>query len=163
MSKFDKHQKQDKEWEDAQQTTYLTDKELEYFRQLLLKKRAQALENIERFSNILGEELETASSEYSYHIADAGTDAMEREMAYLIISREKKYIGYIDQALKRIDDRTYGICKITGKPIPKERLEVVPTTEVSVEGKLQASELRRIKLEGDVEPTKPWPKKEQED
>ena len=58
-------------------------------------------------------------------------------MLYLMISRQQKYIGYLDRALKRIDLKTYGICKITGKPIPKERLDAVPHTETTVEAKIE--------------------------
>lgn len=116
--------------------TYLTDEELEYFRQLILKKRTQALEEIEDMNSRLKDAQEQTEG-YTYHMADSGTDAMEREMLYLMISRQQKYIGYLDRALKRIDLKTYGICKLTGKPIPKERLDAVPHTETTVEAKIE--------------------------
>jgi DnaK suppressor protein len=64
-----------------------------------------------------------------------GTDSMEREKLSLMIAREKKYKEYLERALDRIADKTYGICKVTGKAIPKERLEAVPHTEISIEAK----------------------------
>ncbi|MEM9665117.1 MAG: TraR/DksA C4-type zinc finger protein, partial [Bacteroidota bacterium] len=63
--------------------------------------------------------------------------AMEREKLYLMIARQQKYIGYLDRALERVKNGTYGICKVTGKPIAKERLEAVPHTEISIEAKLK--------------------------
>ncbi len=122
--------------QDTPKSTYLTDEELEYFRQLILKKRSEAMEEIEQMSSRLEDAQEQAAG-YTYHMADSGTDAMEREMLYLMISRQKKFIGYLDRALKRVEHKTYGICKISGKPIPKERLEAVPHTETTVEAKMQ--------------------------
>ena len=73
---------------------------------------------------------------YSFHMADAGTDAMDREKLYLMVARQQKYIGYLDRALDRIASGSYGVCKVTGNPISKERLESVPHTEISIEAKL---------------------------
>ncbi|WP_228350354.1 TraR/DksA family transcriptional regulator [Rhodocaloribacter litoris] len=119
--------------------TPFTDEELEYFRQLILKKRQAALEDIERMRAQLADAREQAENDtaYSFHMADAGTDAMEREKLYLMIGRQQKYIGYLDRALERIENKTYGICKVTGKPISKERLEAVPHTEISIAAKLK--------------------------
>ena len=66
-------------------------------------------------------------------------------MLYLMISRQQKFIGYLDRALDRIKNRTYGICKLTGDPIPKERLEAVPHTETTVKAKLDQKKLNRLK------------------
>ena len=120
-------------------TTPFSDKDLEHFRNLLLEKRSSAQEDVERMRSQLEDAREQAENDtaYSFHMADAGTDAMEREKLYLMIARQQKYIGYLDRALERIDNRTYGICKVTGKPISKERLEAVPHTEISIEAKLQ--------------------------
>jgi len=119
--------------------TPFTDEELEYFRQLILKKRAEATEEVERLRKQLEDEQDSvdADTAYSFHMADAGTDAMEREKIYLMIDRQQKYIGYLDRALERIENKTYGICRVTGKPISKERLEAIPHTEISVEAKLK--------------------------
>ena len=75
-------------------------------------------------------------------MADAGTDAMEREKLYLMLARLRKFVGYLDRALERIENKTYGICKVTGKPIAKERLEAVPHTEISIEAKLSQQRKR---------------------
>jgi DnaK suppressor protein len=118
--------------------TPFSDEELEEFRQLILKKRAEAVEDIDSLRAQLEDSREHESdSAYSFHMADAGTDAMEREKLYLMIARQQKFAGYLDRALERIENKTYGICKVTGKPIQKERLMAVPHTEISIEAKLK--------------------------
>ncbi len=134
MSKKNANNSLSKE-EAVPETTYLTGDELKYFRELILKKRESAMQEIDQMNDRLEDAQEQASG-YTYHMADSGTDAMEREMLYLMISRQQKFIGYLDRALRRIENKTYGICKITGKPIPKERLKAVPHTETTVEAKL---------------------------
>lgn len=119
--------------------TAFSDEDFEYFRKLILDRRQEAVEDIDRMRSQLEDAREQAENDtaYSFHMADAGTDAMEREKLYLMIARQQKYVGYLDRALERIKNRTYGICKVTGKPISKERLEAVPHTEISIEAKLK--------------------------
>lgn len=114
------------------------DADLEHFKTLILDKRDKATEDVERMRAQLADAREQAENDtaYSFHMADAGTDAMEREKLYLMIAREQKYIGYLDRALDRIENRTYGICKVTGNQISRERLEAVPHTEISIDAKL---------------------------
>lgn len=120
-------------------TTPFSEKELEHFQSLVLGKRSSAQEDVERMRSQLEDAREQSENDtaYSFHMADAGTDAMEREKLYLMIARQQKYIGYLDRALERIENGTYGICKVTGNAISKERLEAVPHTEISIEAKLQ--------------------------
>jgi RNA polymerase-binding protein DksA len=117
--------------------------DLKYFKDLLEKKRAEVLKNIEYLRNVTldstNQEASGDHSAYSFHMADQGTDAMEREKAFLFASRDEKYIRQIDEALERINNGTYGICRVTGKDIGKERLEAVPTTTISYEAKLKES------------------------
>jgi RNA polymerase-binding protein DksA len=122
---------------DAERQTPFSEKELEHFKQLILKRRTAAREDVERMREQVQEAKEQAgdNTAYSFHMADAGTDAMEREKLYLMIARQQKYIGYLDRALERIENGTYGVCKVTGKPIAKERLESVPHTEISIAAK----------------------------
>jgi len=123
----------------AERNTPFSAKELKHFKQLILDKRNNAIEDIERMNLQLKDSREQAENDsaYSFHMADAGTDAMEREKLYLMMARKQKYVGYLDRALDRIESKTYGICKVTGKPISKERLESVPHTEISIEAKLK--------------------------
>ncbi|HUF09697.1 MAG TPA: TraR/DksA C4-type zinc finger protein [Rhodothermales bacterium] len=119
--------------------TPFTEGELDYFRNIILEKRAAAQEDIDRMRNLLEDAREAGQNDsaYSFHMADAGTDAMEREKLYLMIARQQKYVGYLNRALDRIENKVYGVCKVTGKPIAKERLEAVPHTEISIEAKRQ--------------------------
>ena len=117
----------------------MSKKDLEFFKDLLLKKRKKVVKNLEYLrSTVLDSTTKEASgdhSSYSFHMADQGTDAMEREKAFMFAARDEKYLKQIDEAFERIENGTYGICRITGKLIPKERLMAVPTTTISVEAK----------------------------
>lgn len=117
--------------------TYLNDEELEHFRQLLLKRREEVMRDLDILRSSLSDENveDSINSNYSMHMADHGTETMDREQRFMFIARDEKYIGYIDQALDRIRNRTYGICIKSGKPIPKKRLEAVPHTAVRIEFK----------------------------
>ena len=122
-------------------------KDLAYFKDLLLKKREELVKNIEYLrsitSNSTNQEASGDHSAYSFHMADQGTDAMEREKAFLFASRDEKYLKQINSALERIENGTYGICRVTGKEIGRERLEAVPTTTISIEAKVQESKAGR--------------------
>jgi len=116
-----------------------SDEELEYFRQIIIAKRDEAENDLHMLQSTLKENTENASDEsaYSFHMADAGSDAQEREKTYMLFNRTKKFIKYLDDALVRIDKKTYGVCKVTGKKISKGRLEAVPHTQISIEAKLK--------------------------
>ncbi|MCW9708706.1 TraR/DksA family transcriptional regulator [Fodinibius salsisoli] len=116
-----------------------SDEELEYFREIIEKKREEAQTELESLQSSLRDSMENANDEsaYSFHMADAGTDAQEREKTYMLFNRTKKFLRYLDGALTRIDNKTYGICKVTGKKIAKGRLEAVPHTQLSIEAKLK--------------------------
>lgn len=116
-----------------------SDEELEYFREIIIKKRKDAEQELESLQSSLRDSMENASDEsaYSFHMADAGTDAQEREKTYMLYNRTRKFIRYLDDALERIENKTYGVCKVTGKKISKGRLEAVPHTQLSIEAKLK--------------------------
>jgi len=115
------------------------DEDLEYFKQIIIKKRDEAEKELNALQTSLRESMENASDEsaYSFHMADAGTDAQEREKTYMLFNRTKKFIRYLDDALVRIKNKTYGVCKVTGKKIAKGRLEAVPHTQLSIDAKLK--------------------------
>ena len=116
-----------------------TDNELEYFRGIIEKKLKESEDELNTLQKSLRESMENASDEsaYSFHMADAGTDAQEREKTYVLLNRTRKFIKYLDDAMKRIDNKTYGVCKVTGKKIAKGRLEAVPHTQLSIDAKLK--------------------------
>lgn len=125
--------------ENEERVSPYSDEELEYFREIILKKREEAEQELESLQNSLRDSMENATDEsaYSFHMADAGTDAQEREKTYMLFNRTKKFLRYLNDALKRIDNKTYGVCKVTGKKISKGRLEAVPHTQLSIEAKLK--------------------------
>ncbi len=128
-----------KDNQDTERVSPYTDEELEYFKEIILKKREEAERELESLQSTLRDSMENASDEsaYSFHMADAGTDAQEREKTYMLFNRTKKFIRYLDDALTRIENKTYGVCKVTGKKIAKGRLEAVPHTQLSIEAKLK--------------------------
>jgi len=111
-------------------------KRLEYFKDLLMDKRSDVLQRIDHLREVALEsnykETSGDHSGYTSHMADQGTDAMEREKAFLFLSREEKYLQQIDQALQLIELGEYGVCRVCGKPIDEKRMEVVPTTRICV-------------------------------
>ncbi len=116
-----------------------SDEDLEYFRSIIMKKRQEAEKDLNILMDALKESTENSSDEsaYSFHMADAGTDAQEREKTYMLYNRTRKFIKYLDDAIERINNKTYGLCKVTGKKISKGRLEAVPHTQISIEAKLK--------------------------
>jgi len=74
---------------------------------------------------------------YSLHMADSGTDNFDRDFALSLLSSDQDAIYEIDEALKRIQRGTYGTCELTGKPIPRARLEAIPWTRFTVEAQAQ--------------------------
>jgi len=116
-------------------------KDLVYFKQLLLSKREEVLKEMGIFQeNALLNTAKDASGNdatYSTHMADQGTDAQEREKAFFYASRDHKYLHYLNDALERIENGTYGICSVCGEEIPKERLEAVPITQHCVPCKIK--------------------------
>jgi RNA polymerase-binding transcription factor DksA len=118
-------------------------KDLLHFRNIILEKREEILEDLQSLKEQMldpttGEYI-NENSPYSLHMAEQGTDAMEREKTFLYAQRENKFLGYLDDALKRIETGTYGICIEcidvrhnlceTCPLIPKARLEAVPHTQ----------------------------------
>jgi len=103
-------------------------KELKEFKQIITDKRQDVLKNIEdargRADDIIKEG--NQSSIYSSHMADAGSDQQSLEHAYSIINRESSFLNYLDLALQRIDDSSFGTCSKCNELISKERLEEVP-------------------------------------
>ncbi len=74
---------------------------------------------------------------YSLHMADSGTDNFDRDFALSLLSADQDSVYEIEEALKRIEKKTYGVCELTGKTIPKARLEAIPWTRFTVEAQAQ--------------------------
>ena len=74
---------------------------------------------------------------YSLHMADSGTDNFDRDFALSLLSSDQDAVYEIEEALKRIEKNTYGVCELTGKVIPKKRLEAIPWTRFTVDAQAQ--------------------------
>lgn len=97
----------------------------------------QLREQLVKQMNGLAQESAQEMAGYSLHMADSGTDNFDRDFALSLLSSDQDAIYEIDEALKRIDRKTYGICELTGKQIPKARLEAIPWTRFTVEAQAQ--------------------------
>ncbi len=120
--------------------THLNKKELERYRQILVRKRAQLAGDI---VTIEDEALRQSSGSLSHmpqHMAEQGTEMFDQALSLDLAQADRNLIREIDAALKRIEDGTYGVCELTGKPIKHERLEELPWTRYSIEA---ARELER--------------------
>ncbi|HEX9047721.1 MAG TPA: TraR/DksA C4-type zinc finger protein [Verrucomicrobiae bacterium] len=94
-------------------------------------------EQLVRQMNGLAEESAQELAGYSLHMADSGTDNFDRDFALSLLSSDQDAIYEIEEALKRIEKKTYGVCELTGKPIPRARLEAIPWTRFTVEAQAQ--------------------------
>ncbi len=117
--------------------------ELDQFKKVILDKREEIIEQLQNLKDQMMDpttgQYVNESSPYSLHMAEQGTDAQEREKLYLWAQRENKFLGYLEDALQRIENGTYGICiDCIDEPknlcptcplVPKDRLMAVPHTQ----------------------------------
>ena len=87
---------------------------------------------IDQRGNLVKDATEEAPN-FSEHMADAGTDSYDRDFTLSLLSSEQNALYEIEQALKRIEDGTFGVCELSGKPIQAERLEAIPWARFSTE------------------------------
>ena len=106
-------------------------KDLDKFRNDINQKRLSLSEDLRELKEKADDMLKVSSSNalYSSHMADASSDHVEMEKAYYMLAREKKYLRYLDKAIRMIDDGTFGICVSCNELINKDRLEEVPHTQ----------------------------------
>ena len=119
---------------------------LEKQRQALLAERRRYTEHAERYeaeAEQLVSEREPGDVQFDEESGEGDSIAVERDRALQISAREREEIAEIDAALARIDEGTYGICVVSGKPIPKERLEAIPHASMRVEVKSSGPAWRR--------------------
>lgn len=116
----------------SKRTKKLSTEKLAYYRELLLEK----LREISGDVGSMEESIFSDSGELSsmpVHLADIGTDSYEQEFNLGLVAGEKKLIGEILEALKRIEDKSYGLCEGLDIPIEANRLEAIPWTRYSLE------------------------------
>jgi len=131
--------------------TRYTDKELEEFRQIILEKLEKAQKDYELLrtglNNSDGNDVSDTSP--TFKVMEEGASTLGKEETGQLAQRQMKFIQHLQAALVRIENKTYGICRETGKLIPKERLRAVPHATLSIEAK-ESSKKYHTKLKDSV-------------
>lgn len=121
----------------AEEKTRYSDEELEEFKQIILEKLEKATRDYEQlkkaFQSLDGNDIQDTSP--TFKMIDDGASNLTKEEAGKSAERQEKFIQHLKEALIRIENKTYGVCRVTGKLIPKERLRAVPHATLSIDAK----------------------------
>lgn len=116
--------------------TRYTDDELQEFKEIILKKLEKAQSDYDLLrSNIINDGNDTSDTSPTFKILEEGASTLGKEEAGRLAQRQLKFIQHLQAAIIRIENKTYGICRATGKLIPKERLRAVPHATLSIDAK----------------------------
>ena len=120
----------------AEKTRY-SDEELEEFRQIILEKIEMAKADYDLLKNTISHESsnDTEDTSPTFKVLEEGAATLSKEEAGKLAQRQHKFLQHLEAALVRIENRTYGICRETGKLISKERLRAVPHATLSIVAK----------------------------
>lgn len=126
-----------KETSSATESTRYSDADLKEFAALIHEKLEQAKSDLDELRQSLSHEGDNSTDDTSptFKMMEDGNDTMSREEVAQLAARQEKFITSLENALLRIKNKTYGICRVTGKLIPKERLRLVPHATLSIEAK----------------------------
>ncbi|KWW32144.1 MAG: putative DnaK suppressor protein [bacterium P3] len=117
--------------------TRYSDDELKEFKELILKKIDEAQHNLDLLTAaIAGNENDVNDTAPTFKTLEEGSNVLSKEENSRLAARQQKFIKDLQAALFRIENKTYGICRATGKLIPKERLMIVPHATMTVEAKM---------------------------
>jgi DnaK suppressor protein len=118
--------------------TKYNDAELEEFRELITEKIKAAREELTELARVLSSSNSNGDdAAIAGKTLEDGSATLEKEQTNQLAARQKKFIEQLEAAIMRIDNKSYGICRTTGKLIPKERLRAVPHTTQTMEAKLK--------------------------
>jgi DnaK suppressor protein len=119
------------------EATRYSDMDLKEFEELIHQKLLQAKSDLDELKQSLSHEGDNSTDDTSptFKMMEDGSDTMSREEVAQLASRQEKFILSLENALLRIKNKTYGVCRVTGKLIPKERLRLVPHATLSIEAK----------------------------
>lgn len=114
-----------------------SDTELAEFKELIENKLAEAKEDLDILNKTLAntDNNGTDDTSHDFKMMEDGSEALSREETAQLAARQEKFIQHLKNALIRIENKTYGICRVTGKLIRKERLRLVPHATLSIEAK----------------------------
>ena len=114
-----------------------SDEELAEFKELILEKLARARKDLELLNeHVAGKGNNADDTAPTFKVLEEGSNVLAKEENSQLAARQYKYIQNLENALIRIENKTYGVCRMTGKLIPKERLRAVPHATLSVEAKM---------------------------
>lgn len=118
-------------------TSRYSDSDLNEFKELINAKLKEAKIDLDLLKGSLShnDDHGTDDTGRSFNMMEDGSDTLSREEMAQLASRQEKFIGNLQNALVRIENKTYGICRVTGKLIQKERLKLVPHATLSIEAK----------------------------
>jgi RNA polymerase-binding transcription factor DksA len=117
--------------------TRYSDSDLEEFEALIKEKLVIAKDNYAQLQRALSHQDDNSTDDTAptFKMMEDGSETMSREETAALAARQEKFIVNLENALLRIRNKTYGICRVTGKLIPKERLRLVPHATMSIEAK----------------------------
>jgi len=117
--------------------TRYTDKELERFKKLIMQKIDQAQQDLDLLKSAYMNDSDNGTDDTSptFKAFEEGSETMSKEANTQLALRQEKFIRDLKNALIRIENKTYGVCRVTGKLITKKRLMVVPHATLSIEAK----------------------------
>lgn len=120
----------------AEKTRY-SDAELEEFKQIIIEKYNQAKQDYELYRNAMTQrdENNTEDTSPTFKVLEEGANTLSKEEAGKLAQRQLDFIHHLQAAMVRIENKTYGICRETGKLISKERLRAVPHATLSIDAK----------------------------
>ncbi|MDT8285377.1 MAG: hypothetical protein RQ767_07595 [Thermovirgaceae bacterium] len=123
--------------EDVKKNRY-SDEELEEFREIILKKLVKARNDLELLTEAYtnGNEHDTNDTSPTFKVLEEGYQVLSKEENSRLAARQQKFIRALENALIRIENKSYGICRVTGKLISKERLRSVPHATLSIDAKM---------------------------
>ena len=124
--------------QDNLKRTRYTDKELQEFKEIILNKLQKARNDLQLLTEAYTNSNEHGDSDTAptFKVLEEGYQVLSKEENSRLAARQQKFIKALENALIRIENKTYGICRVTGKLIPKERLRSVPHATLSIDAKL---------------------------
>jgi RNA polymerase-binding transcription factor DksA len=131
--------KKQQEMPEMHEKNRYSDEELEEFKDIILNKLEKARRDLkmlmEAYSN--SNDHDTTDTSPTFKVLEEGYQVLSKEENSRLAARQQKFINALENALIRIENKSYGICRATGKLIPKERLRIVPHATLSIDAKLQ--------------------------
>lgn len=115
-----------------------SDAELQEFKELILEKLDQAQKEYNSLKSSMVNHNDVADTSPTFKVFEEGANTLNKESMAQLANRQLSFIQKLKAALIRIENKTYGVCRVTGKLIPKERLRLVPHATLSVDAKNQA-------------------------